>query len=154
MSRRVCCFGNVLHGDEGVGSRIAQALRQRRDLEGIEIVDLGVDGLALAGWLADGVGTVLVDAWRGAGSVGEVQIYGSAQALLVETADTGISHGADLRFALRAAQAELGTLPPLQVVTVTIMDITPFQISLSPAVEQAIPCAVAEILRLLDQRKI
>lgn len=37
----------------------------------------------------------------------------------------------------------------LQVVTVTVMDITPFQIGLSPVVEQAVPHAVTEIVRLL-----
>ncbi|MDQ5910928.1 MAG: hypothetical protein QG599_3025 [Pseudomonadota bacterium] len=32
---------------------------------------------------------------------------------------------------------------------VTVMDITPFQIGLSPVVEQAVPHAVTEIVRLL-----
>ena len=152
LVQRVCCFGNILRGDDGVGPRIALALRQRADLRDVEVLDLGTDSLALAGWLADGMRTVLVDAWRGPGPAGEIRMH-EADALMAEAADAGISHGADLRFALRAAQTELGKLPPLQAVTVTITDLAPFRIGLSPAVEQAIPRAVAAIMRLLDQEE-
>lgn len=148
FTRRVFCFGNPLHGDDGVGSRIAAALRQRPWPEDVEVVDLGVRALELPGLLEGCVAAVLVDAARGDGVAGQVAVRRVEEILRPEDGAT-ISHAADLQFALRAAQAEFGQLPPTRVVTVTVADLKTFTIGLSPAVERAIPVAVARIASLL-----
>lgn len=152
LVRRVCCFGNALHGDDGVGPRVAEALRQRGWPGDVEVLDLGTDGLALSRWLADCTEAVLVDARRSDGPAGQVVVHHTGEAFAAKAGD-GFGHGADLPFAVQAAQAELGVLPPMTVVTVTVAAIAMFRIGLSPAVEQAIPLAVVEIIRLLGEKE-
>ena len=117
--RRVFCLGNFLHGDDGVGSHIAEILRQCRWPENIEIVDLGIRVLELPGLLEGCVEVVVVDASHGNEPVGRVAVHRADEILQREAGGT-ISHAADLRFALRLAQAELGVLPPTHVVTVAV----------------------------------
>jgi hydrogenase maturation protease len=148
----VYCFGNALHGDDGVGLSIAQTLRQRCAPEEVEVLDLGTDGLMLSHFLADGAETVLVDAWRGDGPTGQVTVHRNVGVFMAEVGDP-VSHSADLRFALRAARAELDVLPPVQIVTVTIAKVAMFHIGLSPAVERAVPEAVTEIVRLIREKE-
>ena len=150
MVRRVLCFGNTLHGDDGIGPCIAEALHQCDLPKDVEVIDLRTDGLALPTLLADCREAVLVDAWRGEGLAGQVTVQ-SIEKIFVQEADTTINHEADLGFALQAAQAELGTLPPIHLVTVTVAEIMTFRIGLSPMVAQAVPRAAATITRLLCQ---
>lgn len=149
--RRVFGLGNALHGDDGVGLHIAEALRQRPLPEDVEVITLGARVLELPGLLADCTAAVLVDAARGAAPAGRVAVQ-RAEALLQAGTRRTSSHAADLRFALRAAQAELGAFPPTQVVTVAVTHIETFKTGLSPAVEGAIPVAIAHIAHLLQIR--
>lgn len=149
--RRVFGVGNALHGDDGVGVRVAEALRQRPLPEDVEVIALGARVLELPGLLAGCTAAVLVDAARGAAPAGRVAVQRAEE--LLQTGINGTSsHVADLRFALRAAQAELGVLPPTQVVTVAVTHIETFKTGLSPAVEGAIPVAIANIAYLLQIR--
>ncbi|MCC9000099.1 MAG: hydrogenase maturation protease [Candidatus Contendobacter sp.] len=148
MARRVFCFGNSLHGDDGVGPRIAEELRQLRLPKDIQVMELP-HALELTRLLEGCVEAVLVDAsCCENGFVGHVSVHG-AEAVLQTGMNGRISHEADLRFALQSARAEWGSLPPIKVVTVTIAAIEVFKIGLSPAVEGAIPLAVAKIASLL-----
>ena len=148
LARGVFCFGNLLHGDDGIGPRIAEALRQSRPPADVRIIDAGGDGLALTALLVDCVTAVLVDAERSAGPTGQITVQRLDPTRWPES-DSRCSHSADLGFALRAAHAESGALPPIHLVTVAAIDFAAFRIGLSPAVEQAIPLAVAVIARLL-----
>ena len=148
LARGVFCFGNLLHGDDGIGPRIAEALRQSRPPADVRIIDAGGDGLALTALLADCTAAVLVDAERSAGPTGQITVQRLDPAQWPEP-NPRSSHSADLGFALRAAHAESGALPPIHLVTVAAIDFAAFRIGLSPAVEQAIPLAVAVIARLL-----
>lgn len=148
LTRRVFCFGNPLHGDDGIGPRIAAALRQMRWPKDVEVVEMSGRALELPGLLEGCAAAVLVDAARGDGIAGQVAVRRVEEIFQTESGGT-ISHAADLRFALRAAQAEFGRLPPIRVVTVTVADLGAFTIGLSPAVEQAIPSAVARVASLL-----
>lgn len=149
--RRVFGLGNALHGDDGVGLRVAEALRQCPLSEDVEVIALGARVLELPGLLAGCTAAVLVDAARGVAPAGRVAVQ-RAEELLQTGISATSSHAADLRFALRAAQAELGVLPPTQVVTVAVTHIETFKTGLSPAVEGAIPVAIANIAYLLQIR--
>lgn len=149
--RRVLGLGNPLHGDDGVGVRVAEALRQLPLPNDVEVIALGAQVLALPGLLAGCTAAVLVDAAHDGAPAGRVAIQ-RAEDLLQAGVSSASSHAADLRFALRAAQAELGALPPTQVVTVAVTEIEPFKTGLSPAVEHAVPVVVTNIARLLQSR--
>ena len=148
MVRGVFCFGNPLHGDDGVGPRIAERLRQGYLPVDVRVVDAGSDGLALTTLLADCAAAVLVDAERSAGPPGQIVVQRLDPAQWPEP-NPRSSHSADLGFALRAAHVESGDLPPIHLVTVTATDFALFRIGLSPAVARAVPQAVAAIARLL-----
>ncbi|MCC6136351.1 MAG: hydrogenase maturation protease [Candidatus Contendobacter sp.] len=148
MVRGVFCFGNPLHGDDGVGPRIAERLRQGYLPVDVRVVDAGSDGLALTTLLADCAAAVLVDAERSSGPAGQIAVLRLDPAQWPEP-DPRCSHSADLGFALCAAHVESGDLPPIHLVTVTVSDFTPFRIGLSPVVARAVPLAVAAIARLL-----
>lgn len=152
MVRRVLCFGNPLHGDDGIGPCIAEVLHQHRLPEDVEVLDLGTDGLALPILLTDCQEAVLVDAWRGEGPVGQVIVRNVEE--ILRQAGASISHGVNLGFALRTVLAGQGKLPPIHLVTVTITKVTTFHMGLSSAVARATPWAVAEITRLLCQSEI
>lgn len=147
--RRVFGLGNALHGDDGVGVRVAEALRQRPLPEDVEVITLGAQVLELTGLLAGCTAAVLVDAARGDAPAGRVTVQ-RAEEWLQAGASGASSHAADIRFALRSAQAELGVLPPTQTVTIAVTHIETFKIGLSPVVEGAVPVAVATIAHLLQ----
>ena len=149
--RRVFGLGNALHGDDGIGVRVAEALRQIPLPEDVEVIALSARVLELPGLLADCTAAVLVDAARGAAPAGRVAVQ-RAEDLLQTGINGTSSHAADLRFALRAAQAELGALPPTQVVTVAVTRIETFKTGLSLALERAVPVAVDHIAHLLQIR--
>lgn len=146
--RRVFCLGNPLHGDDGVGLRVAEAMRRLSWPKDVEVIDLGAHVLELPSLLVGCMEAVLVDASRDGAPAGRVSVH-CAEAILQTEVNWTISHEADLRFALRSAQAEWGALPPTQVVTVAVTDIKIFKPGLSPAVERAVPVAVAKIAGLL-----
>ncbi len=148
LARGVFCFGNLLHGDDGAGPQIAEALRRSRLPDDVRVVDAGSDGLALTTLLADCTAAVLVDAERSAGPPGQIVVQRLDPAQWPEP-NPRSSHSADLGFALRAAHVESGDLPPIHLVTVTVTDFTPFRIGLSPAVTRAVSQAVAAIAHLL-----
>ena len=149
--RRVFGLGNALHGDDGVGLRVAEALRQRPLPEDVEVITLGAQVLELPGLLGGCTAAVLVDAARGDAPAGRVIVQRAEEWLQIGISATS-SHAADLRFALRAAQAELGALPPTQVVTVAVTHIETFKTGLSPIVARAVSVAVAHITHLLRNR--
>ena len=149
--RRVIGLGNVLHGDDGVGVRVAEALRQLPLPEDVEVITLGTQMLELIRLLAGCTAAVLVDAARSDAPAGRVAVQRAEELLQTETSGTS-SHAADLRFALRSAQAEWGALPPTQVVAVAVTHIETFKTGLSPAVEGAVPVAVDHIVHLLQTR--
>ena len=148
-----CVFGlgNVLHGDDGVGLRVAEALRQLPLPEDVEVITLGDRVLDLSGLLGGCTAAVLVDAWRGDAPAGRVSIQRAEEILQTGTRWTS-SHAADLRFALRSAQAEWGALPPTCLVMVAVTTLQAFSIGLSPPVERAVPVAAATVARLLQNR--
>ena len=149
--RRVFGLGNALHGDDGVGVRVAEALLQISLPEDVEVIALGARVLELPGLLAGCTAAVLVDAARGAAPAGRVAIQRADELLQAGTSRTS-SHTTDLRFALRSAQAELGALPQIHVVTVAATHIAAFNPGLSPMVARAVPMAVAHITHLLHDR--
>ena len=101
--------------------------------------------------LAGCTAAVLVDAWRGDAPAGRVSIQRAEESLQTGVRWTS-SHAADLRFALRSAQAEWGALPPTCLVMVAVTTLQAFSIGLSPPVERAVPVAAATVARLLQNR--
>lgn len=145
-------LGNPLRGDDGVGARVAQALRGQTLPGDVEVVDGGTQGLGLVPLLEGRRRVIVIDAAEVGRDPGqfvrftpdEVRLLGDGQRLSV--------HAAGLREVLLLAQA-LAMLPD----EVIIFGIQPANLEwvadLSPQVESALPGLVEAVLAELCSDK-
>jgi hydrogenase maturation protease len=143
-------IGNVLMGDEGVG---VHAVRQ---LEGtlpphIALLDGGTGGFHLLGALVDHDPVYLIDATQDGqppGTVSEIEPrYAS------DFPRTLTAHDIGLRDLVESA-ALLGRLPRFLLVTVSVGDLQPMELTLSPQVAAAIPEVIQRIHRLVSRSSV
>lgn len=141
--RRILCFGNPLHGDDGFGPAVAAHLRTLPLPDDIQVVDCGVRGLdALA--LFEGCDEILVvDAAQGpdAGRIHEL----SADDVMPETPVTG--HAGGLGQLLQYMRCLPAPHPLVRIMAVETPHVAAFQPVLSSPVRQAIPEIAGRITR-------
>jgi hydrogenase maturation protease len=136
--------GNVLLGDDGAGVRVVEALRRVSERDpgavppGTRLIDGGTLGLALVRHLDGARGLVIVDAADRGEPPGTVTLR----------RDTRIVHDGGVG-ELLAVAGMLGVLPGAPTVVELSMGQIVASVGLSPAVEAAIPVAVATVLREL-----
>jgi hydrogenase maturation protease len=129
-------IGNVLMGDEGVGVRAATRLAREAWPDGVTVIDGGTGGFHLLSLLQDYEPVVMIDAaadGRPAGTVGVLRPrFASDFPPSLSAHDIGLRD-------LVETTALLGHLPDLHLVTVSIDEINPMSLALSPAVAQSVP---------------
>ena len=140
--------GNYLVGDEGVGVHALRALQQEAWPPHVRLLDGGTGGLHLLGLLRACPRVILIDATRDGAPPGTVTQFRARVAADFPPA-LG-AHDIGLRD-LIAAAALLGPLPEIDVITVSVVELKPMTLDLSPAVAAALP-AVAGAVRRLVQR--
>jgi hydrogenase maturation protease len=143
-------LGNCLCGDDGVGLAVLDRLRECPLPEGVALVDGGTGGLEVTLEFQGRATVIVIDAARFDGSPGELRRF---DLLASDTGRThwGAGHAHGLGAAIELARA-LSLLPKrlvLYAVEPATLD-TPMQ--LSPAVQKAVPLAVAAILAELLQQ--
>jgi hydrogenase maturation protease len=152
-------LGNPLRGDDGVGWRIAEALRDalagvdrgHRDIGPVEIEQLAVGGLTLMEHLTGCSRAILVDAVStGLVAPGTVTCRPLEEIETRASAHLDSSHDATLPAALAAGRA-LGAALPNEIWAIGIEAVLQdaFEEALSPEVAAAVPEAVAACLVLL-----
>lgn len=132
-------IGNLLMGDEGVGVRAIEQLEHETWPPDVTVVDGGTGGFHLLEYLQEFSPIVMIDATmdgRPAGTVGVLRPKFASDFPRVLTA-----HDIGLRDLVESA-ALLGPLPDITLVTVSITEIRSMVITLSPAVEAALPAVV------------
>jgi len=142
-------LGNALAGDDGIGARLAQHLREHPALPaGVEVLDGGTDLLRLAGALRGRRAVILVDAMVGAetGRL-EVEPHGRAALSRVSTSAHGLSAPGALDLLLLQEPALAATR--FTWALVSVHDAVPGA-ALSAALEAAVPALAARLLALLD----
>ncbi|TDB39718.1 MAG: hydrogenase maturation protease [Actinobacteria bacterium] len=159
MSQRrvlVIGVGNTLMRDEGVGPRIAEAIRNRFILpDDVEVIDAGTMGLGMLHLFRGVEYMLVVDAIDGTGYAPGTVVRISPE----DFAPNQVLHSLhDIRLidVLNAASL-IGAQPKLtECVGVQILDIAPeeFHVGLTRHVEQAVPRAVAAALTLLEEQGI
>lgn len=138
-------YGNSLRGDDGVGWRAAERLREAVRDPAVEIA--AVDQLTPE-WMeavSRVARVIFIDACRGT-VPGEVREF-SVEA---DAAGARITHDLTPEALLAGAKALYGNAPPATMVTVTGAD---FSLSeqLSPAAQRALDQVVRTALRLIEQ---
>ncbi len=137
--------GNLLVGDEGVGVHALRALEEETWPPHVRLVDGGTGGLHLLELLRSHARIVLIDATRDGAPVGTVTQFRARVAADFPPA-LG-AHDIGLRD-LIAAAALLGPLPEIDVITVSVAELKPMTMDLSPPVAAALP-AVTRCVRAL-----
>lgn len=147
--RHILCLGNALHGDDGLGPALAQALLAAPELlpEDVRVFEVGTRGLDALALIEACSLVLLIDASEPRGQPGRIW-QGTTDELLAQwqvlhgAAPT--AHGAGLGFLLRAAES-LEAEPRLQVILVEAQHIRAFEPGLSAAVQAALPPLIARI---------
>jgi hydrogenase maturation protease len=140
-------IGNILLGDDGVGVRVVDALRElagRGDValpRGTQLVDGGTRGRALLPWLDEARAVLLVDAADVAGPPGTVRVLRGSELAPTPTREVA-THATGVDDLLAAARSA-GVLPA----AVAMVGVRPAALDtgleLSDAVRAALPTAVA-----------
>lgn len=150
MSVAVLGLGNVLMGDDALGPYTVRVFEAEYEVpEGVAVRDLGTPGLDLTPHLAELRHLILVDTVRSDGEPGELRLYRLEEVLRhppgprVSPHDPGVKEALlSLRFA--------GQGPEEMLLVGVIPGPHRSEAGLSPAVERAVPAAVAEIVRELE----
>ena len=146
----VLCFGNALHGDDGVAEAVGRCLLAAGLPAGWSVQAVGTRGLDALAWLMDARAVVLVDAAEPAGQPGRLAERDPAQVPLEAAA---VGHGMGLGHLLRAWQAGRPAGAPVRLLTIEMAALWPFHLGLSSAVAQAVaPAAQVVAGWLADHR--
>lgn len=144
MAVLIMGIGNYLMGDEGVGVHLAQRLAQEVLPEGIDVLDGGTGGFFLMEYFENYPVVILIDATLDDRPVGTIRLieprFASDFPRAMSTHDIGLRD-------LVEGLAILGKLPQIYLFAVSIAQVQPQQIELSPEIEQIMP-------DLLEQVKI
>jgi len=132
----VLCVGNLLVGDEGVGGHAFRALEREAWPPHVLLVDGGTGGFHLLDLLRSQARVILVDATRDGSPAGTVAQFRARVAADFPPA-LG-AHDIGLRDLITAATL-LGPLPEIDVVTISIAELKPMTLKLSPTVAAALP---------------
>lgn len=137
--RHIVCFGNPLHGDDGLGPAVYERLAERPLPDDVRVSDAGTAGPAAMA-LFDGYDRiVVVDASRPAGRPGRVW-RPTREAILAEATASG--HGVGVGHLLRCLEVTLDPLPAIDFVAVEAEVVEPFRLGLSASVARAVDTVI------------
>lgn len=145
--RRIICFGNELHGDDGFGVHVYSHLDAMTWPNDVEVFNAGIAGLNALRFLEDCRQAILVDALTHCGNVGEVCLLRPQDLTVKQQQING--HGLGIPYLLEAFKSIRTPLPDILIVGVEIDAIKPFSPGLSDKTERAVPEAVRLIRKLL-----
>lgn len=146
--RQILCFGNPLHGDDGVGPAVHARLAGRALPEGVCVVDAGTPGPAALALFDDCDAVMIVDASRPAGHPGRIW-RPAPDEIACEASPVG--HGFGVGHLLAGLDALPGRPPHVAVLAVEAAAVTPFRPGLSAPVEAAVEAVVDLLLAELEE---
>ncbi|MCP4975577.1 MAG: hydrogenase maturation protease [Maribacter sp.] len=140
--------GNYLMGDEGVGVHIIQEMA-KIELPGyLDILDGGTGGFLLLNCFEAYNTIIFVDATMDRKEEGTISLirpkFASDFPSALSVHDVGLKDMVEAVYLME-------TKPDIHLFTISINEITPMTIKLSSKIEQAIPNAVEQILKLTEE---
>ncbi len=140
--------GNYLMGDEGVGVHIAQALEKMSLPSYLNALDGGTGGFFLMNYFDEYPNILFVDATMDGKPTGTVTLtepkFASDFPTALSVHDVGLKDMIETLYFL-------GNVPKLYLITISIDEIVPMHVGLSPKVEQSIPVVIDKIFELAKQ---
>lgn len=138
--------GNLLVGDEGVGVHVVRALMESDWPAHVHIIDGGTGGFHLLSYFSDYKRIILIDATRDGEPVGTVNSF--TPRLAGDFPASLGAHDIGLKDLIGAA-ALTGPLPEMIVLTVSIDELKPMVLDLSPEVAAAVPEVCYRVRKLV-----
>ena len=153
MSRiLVLGIGNVLMGDDALGSHVIQELEARYDFpDEVSLIDAGTPGVDLTAYMAGHDVLLVVDVVRAEGRPGEFRHYDKAKLLEKAPVVAMSPHEPGLREALLTADF-MGVAPAEVKLIGVIPEVVDLGVRLSEAVRSALPRVLEEVVAELAAR--
>ena len=139
MRTVVLGLGNPIRGDDGIGFRIAEELKDKLDQPDITVAETSASGLGLLDLLVNYDKAIIIDAIQTVG--GKVgQVYRLEPEMLNATRHASTPHDVNFATALELGR-RLGLPLPQQIIIFSIeaSDVTTFSEECTPEVERVIP---------------
>ena len=153
-ARHIICFGNPLHGDDGFGTAVCEALQRQELPEGTKVMDGGTSSLSALN-LFDGCSrAIIVDAMEDADDPGRLSWFDVDAFESLSDGNRMSSHGlgvTSILQGLRILQEEGAPVPELEILTCSVEKPESFRMDLSPAVANAVPIAIDQIMDKLRE---
>ena len=143
-------IGNLLMGDEGAGVHIARRLAEEVWPPGVVVEDGGTAGFQLMGFLDEYPVVILIDAALEPGLAGQFRLirprFSKDYPKALSTHDIGLK---DLLDGMQL----LGRMPNVYLFVISISDLQPLHVGLSPETEALLP-EVAKAVRDLVTKEL
>ena len=139
--------GNLLMGDEGVGVHAVRLLEQQAWPAHVSFVDGGTGGFHLLAHFGDCEVLVLIDATLDGCAPGTVSVIEPRYA--TDYPKSLSAHDIGLKDLVESA-ALIETLPRVLLVTISVADLQPMQMTLSPVIEASLRHVVDKVRELID----
>jgi hydrogenase maturation protease len=139
--------GNLLMGDEGVGVHAVRLLEREKWPPQISLMDGGTGGFHLLAHFGDCEVLVLIDATLDGRAPGTVSVIEPKYA--TDYPKSLSAHDIGLKDLVESA-ALIDTLPRVLLITISVANLQPMEITLSPAIEASLPHVAATVRELVD----
>ena len=144
-------LGNILMGDDGLGSYLIKVLESQYEFPPeVDILDAGTPGLELSTILEDSGALIIVDTVRADGGGGTVRTYRRDEILKHPPAQRITPHDPGLKETLLVLELQ-GETPPEVFVVGVIPESVDYGVGLTDAVRDAVPEAVSAIIGELER---
>jgi len=140
--------GNYLMGDEGVGVHLIQQMAKIDLPEYIDILDGGTGGFLLLSYFEAYKTVIFVDATMDGKEEGTISLISPKFASDFPSALS--VHDVGLKDMIEAVYL-MDSKPDIPLFTISIKEMVPMTIELSPKVKQAIPKTIEQILKLTER---
>jgi hydrogenase maturation protease len=135
-------IGNILMGDEGIGSHVAQYLLSNDLLDGIECIDGGTGGFYLLECIQDASVVVMIDAANDGNKTGTISCISPRYS--ADYPNSLTAHDIGLKDMIDAVYL-LGKIPYIRLFAISIIPPTSPSLELTPEIEELIP-EIAEMV--------
>jgi len=144
-------IGNFLMGDEGVGVHLAQQMEKMELPAGVDALDGGTGGFGLLGLFDEYDHVIVVDATMDGQPAGTLRLtrprFASDFPRTLSVHDVGLKDMIEALYLTRAPEE----LPQIYLITISIEEIVPMTVALSPPVADAIDKAITFVKQLIDK---
>jgi hydrogenase maturation protease len=143
-------IGNILMGDEGLGVRWAQAMEKEVLPNGVGVLDGGTGGFHLMRYFEEASIVIMVDACLDDRPAGTIRLLEPRFSKDFPKALS--SHDIGLKDLVEGLMI-LDRLPKIYLLAVSIDELQPMELELSPPIEAVIPELVEKTFELLKNAK-